>query len=72
VLGTSPATIVRVRGWQDGVREPRNWHDAAEVIERVLDYAGTSGYRFQAPDQQVAWPVRTRHSRVMNLQFTAR
>jgi hypothetical protein len=57
-LGTSPATTVRMRVWPDGEPEPRNWHAAAVVDEPGLDYAGTSGYRFQTPSVQTTYPVR--------------
>jgi len=57
-IGTSPATTVRMRVWPEAEPEPTTWHAAAVVDERDLDYAGTSGYRFQSPSVQVSWPVR--------------
>jgi hypothetical protein len=56
--GTSPATTVRMRVWQDGEAEPRSWHAATVVDEQRLDYAGTSGYRIQARSGELTLPVR--------------
>jgi hypothetical protein len=58
VIGTSPATTVRMRVWPDGEPEPQVWDASATVDEPALDASGTSGYRLQVANGQLALPVR--------------
>jgi hypothetical protein len=55
--GTSPATTVRMRVWEDGEPEPTSWPASVVIDEPALDLPGTTGYRFEVGTFQVAWPV---------------
>jgi hypothetical protein len=57
-IGTSPATRVRLRVWQDGTPEPSTWSAAATVNEPALDVIGTTGFRVSGPSAgQTTFPV---------------
>lgn len=57
-LGTSPATVLRMKVWADGSAEPSEWQLVVVSDDASLDLAGALGLRVSPPSEdQVTYPI---------------